>query len=184
MTNDNFHIEYAANRDFINSDEYAQKFKGVTASDRGDELVAHYARQAVLDNDGLATEDVYFLNAKNGQLIEHKKLGELGGTLLELSKLKNDGMIVVVHNHPNSIAFSFNDVVTLNDYPEFRTIIAAGHDGTVYFLSIGDGRRLELSDNMEFGFFDRYWARHCRDYGSRVALEKISEEMGWRFNVK
>ncbi|MCL2054774.1 MAG: hypothetical protein FWG90_10140 [Oscillospiraceae bacterium] len=166
----------------ISSKEYAQKFSGVTSSAKGDKLVAEYARQAILDNAGHNTEDAYFLNAKNGKLISHQKLGEYGGKLeMPLVGVK----LIVLHNHPNSTSFSFKDFVTVNNNSEIAMMIAVGHDGTVYSLSVGNGTRIDLSDESDYNFFDRQWGCLCRDYGSgRGALEKIIDKMGWDFYVK
>jgi hypothetical protein len=173
---------FNAIRELTDSEKYAEKFGGVTASEKGDRLVAYYARKAVLDNDGLETEDVYFLNAKSGRLIKHQKLGELGGGI-ELPK--TDGKIIVVHNHPNSKSFSFDDFITLNDHQQIKTMIAAGHNGTVYFLSVGDGKRLLIKDDNAYKHYQRGWQRFSRDLKSGYgAIEKFSEGLGWAFYVK
>jgi hypothetical protein len=178
-------MDFNTSRELIESESYAEKFVGITASEKGDRLVAYYARKSVLDNDGLETEDVYFLNAKSGRLIKHQKLGELGGSVPELPKTKKPVKFIALHNHPNNASFSFKDITTLNNYPEIILMLAAGHDGTVYFLSVNDGKRLDLIDRNVFNFTKNYWQRQCRNCGgSYGALIKIANELGWNFYVK
>ena len=175
-------MEYTVDRAIIESNAYMLKFKGLTSSEKGDELVAHYARQAVLNNDGLSSEDAYFLNAKNGKLLKHQKLGEFGGTVEELPKLKKGELILLIHNHPNNTAFSYVDFVTLNDFPEIKTMIAAGHDGKVFILSVGDGERLDLSDENELRYYKNQWANaYIRFGGDLGAVKQFAKEWGWIF---
>ena len=168
----------------IKSEEYVQKFIGITSSVEGDKLVAGYALKAILNNKGHDTEDAYFLNSKSGELISHYKLGELGGSI-ELPKLKKDEKLILIHNHPNSASFSFRDFVTTNNFPEIETMIAAGHDGTVYFLSVSEGKRLVITDNNEYNHYRNAWSRLYRDNGGDCgALTIISKELGWIYHVK
>ena len=163
------------------SDEYTSKFEGITSTAAGDKRVAEYARKAVIDNEGLMTEDAYFLNAKTGKPISHSKLGELGGAV-ELPSYP--GKIIVLHNHPNSKSFSFKDFATINNNSEIEIMIAAGHDGTVHFIRVGNGKRLDLSDDKGIKQRENTWARLNKEYGDREALKKITNELGWIYYVK
>jgi hypothetical protein len=79
---------------------------------------------------------------------------------------------------------SFKDITTLNNYPEIILMLAAGYDETVYFLSVGDGKRLDLIDRNEFNFAKNYWQRQYRDYDAGAALIKIAKEMRREYYVK
>ncbi|MCL2055123.1 MAG: hypothetical protein FWG90_11920 [Oscillospiraceae bacterium] len=169
----------------IKSEEYVQKFIGVTSSFEGDKLVSEYALQAILNNEGNNTEDAYFLNAKSGELIEHYKLGELGGSIFELPKLDNDEKIIAIHNHPNNVSFSFKDFVTMNNFSEIKTMIAAAHNGAVYFMSVGNGRRLSLYEDNQKLYYENLWGRFYRDIGGDDgALREFAGGLGWIFYVK
>jgi hypothetical protein len=174
-------MDFIANRGVIEAAVYEGKFEGLTSSAKGDKAVADYARKAVLDNDGLETEDVYFLNARSSKLIKHQKLGTLGGRV-ELPE--GTDKLIVVHNHPNSGAVSFNDLLAFNNSPEIETMIAAAHDGTVYILNIGNGIRVDVSDEKEFAFFRNQWGRFKRSYGGIGAISIIAEKWGWNFYVR
>ena len=70
------------------------------------------------------------------------KSGAFGGSI-DGSCLsgKANGSVVLTHNHPLSSSFSSDDIELLLKAPEIGTIVAGAHDGTVYKLSLGKGRR-------------------------------------------
>lgn len=173
---------FAANREFLDSKNYMRKFKGVTSNAIGDKLVGEYCKKAIIGNDGQKTETAYIHSSLTGRLKGGPyNLGEFGGEF----KLPKGKDFILVHNHPNSTAPSFDDFVTLNDFPEIKTIIAAGHDGTVYTLSVGNGKRLDLSSVKEYEFIRNKWNRYYRDLnGDLGAITTFCEEYGWIFNVK
>ena len=84
--------------------------------------------------------------------------------------------LVLVLNHPQSTSFSADDVLTLLDNPEIKTIVAAGHDGSVYVLSIGDGKRVDIN-------FQEKYNNAMRDNNkdTHVVMLILSEEYGWRY---
>ncbi|MCL2054646.1 MAG: hypothetical protein FWG90_09495 [Oscillospiraceae bacterium] len=160
----------------INSEDYIKKFSGITSTSTGDKRIAEFAKQAIIDNYGLITEDVYFLNVNDGKLISHKKLGEYGGSI-ELPSTKEK--LIALHNHPNSVSFSFKDFVTVNNNPEIKTMIAAGHDGTVHILAVENGERLDLTDKNDFEYYYRQWAiAYIENGGDFGANSKFTEELG------
>jgi len=165
----------------INSEAYIEKFSGVTFSPIGDKRVAEFARLAITANEGKFTEDVYFLNAKNGKVISHQKSGEYGGSVY--LPLTNDKMIAL-HNHPNSASFSFEDIVTLNNCPEIKTMIAVGHNGCVYFLEVNNGNRLDLSDKSCVDGLKMSWQRDSMKYGKEKAIDLLIESLRWLYYVK
>ena len=92
------------------------------------------------------------------------------------------GSIILVHNHPNSTAFSFDDFTTLNNNPEIRTIIAAGHDGTVYRLSVGNGKRLDMSNKLDYNYYYNRWKSiFSEGNGDISSVIAFSKALGWDF---
>lgn len=179
-----YSVEYAANREFLESKNFMRKFKGITPTPIGNKLVGEYCKKAILANDGFETETVYILNSKTGRIKGNAiNLDKFGGKL-QLPDGKENAFIIV-HNHPNSVAPSFDDFVALNNSPEIKTLIAAGHDGTVYFLSVGNGSRLDLSNNLNLELTRMEWQRCYKDLnGDLGALTKFCEKYGWDLNVK
>lgn len=179
-----FNSNYAADRNALNDKEFLKKFKGITSTLIGDRLVAEISKKAVLNNDGMTTETAYILNSITGKLkIKPIQLNEFGGSF-QIPYGKSNSFILV-HNHPNSAAFSFDDFVTLNDFPEIKTMVAVGHNGTVYVMSVGKGNRLDLTNKFEYELMRNEWNRCYRDLNGDIgAVTDFCERYGWTFYVK
>lgn len=111
-----------------------------------------------------------------------------------LKSLKNN-TVISLHNHPGSSSFSPQDMnigCILKSVKEMRVI---GHDGTKYFLSIGDGQRPEgyIIEDMYYKIkkdlsakyykmFDeindsqKIWKEHSNEIN-----EKIAKHFGWQY---
>lgn len=111
------------------------------------------------------------------------ELSDYGGTFTyDFSGYKPNSLILV-HNHPNNAPFSFDDFVSANNNPEIKTIIAAGHDGTVYKLSCGNGRRLDLSDKNVYNDYKNRWVRkYSLERGDLDAVISFANALGWEFS--
>lgn len=178
--NTSFDTNFKANKKVIENKTYFQNYKGITSNSIGDMQVMKYAKKSIYANDGLETEDIYLLKAFSGRFINHQKTGAYGGVLdIDIEKYKPNSL-VLVHNHPNSSAFSFSDFVTMNDFPQIKTMIAAGHDGTVYKMSVGNGKRLDLSDEREYTVVENQWNRLCKT-GLTNAIKEFTQMLGWDF---
>ena len=179
-----FDKNYAADRSILNDKEFLKKFKGITPTLIGDRLVGEISKKAVLDNDGTTTETAYILSSLTGKLkINPIQLNEFGGSFkIPYGKANS---FILIHNHPNSAAFSFDDFVTLNDFPEIKTMIAVGHNGTVYVMSVGKGKRLDLTNKLEYELTRNEWNRCYRDLNGDIgAVTDFCERYGWTFYVK
>lgn len=182
---DGFNSNFKVNEKVIESKSFANKFKGVTSNPLGDKKIIKYAKKCVYNNDGFDTEDIYLLKSFSGVLVDNKKTGAYGGSIsLDIDNFK-ENTLILVHNHPNSVAFSFADFVTLNDTPEIKTMIAVGHNGTVYKMSVGKGKRLDFTTNKEYNYYRNLWNRaysHNRQDLDAVLL--FTRELGWSFEKK
>ncbi|MGN1090754.1 MAG: hypothetical protein ACI4Q6_10175, partial [Huintestinicola sp.] len=75
------------------------------------------------------------------------------------------GKYTVIHNHPNNAPLSIEDIVTASECRSIKTMMAAAHDGKIYWLQIGDGKRLGVTNEMlskntiEAQILKRNWAR-------------------------
>lgn len=179
--------DFKANTKVIDSKEYYSKYRGVTTHKISifDRKVADYAKNCISVNDGKATERVYLLLASTGGKRDMIELSDYGGTFTyDFSGYKPNSLILV-HNHPNNAPFSFDDFVSANNNPEIKTIIAAGHDGTVYKLSCGDGRRLDLSDKNVYNDYENRWDRdYSIEQGSLMSVTNLAKKLGWSFEYE
>lgn len=67
-----------------------------------------------------------------------------------LDSLKKDS-VISLHNHPKSSSFSSNDMYVACFFPCIKEMRVIGHDGTKYFLRIGNGKRPD-SDVIEYEY--------------------------------
>lgn len=177
---DNFNADW----NVINSRAYLKKFKGVTKTSFGDKAVMEAAKRCIAANDGTTVENAVILTSTYG----HKKgkdikLSEYGGHI-DIPKGKPNSYIVV-HNHGNNAAFSYKDFVLVNNNPEIKTLIAAAHNGTVFKLSVGSGKRLDLSDEREYNYHKLVFQRgYDSKTGDFEMIKKYCNDYGWSFEYE
>lgn len=130
-----------ANLAYIESENYRRAFDGIFKKDKLNSEVCRQTRKAIRLNDGRQTENYAFIFEDGSKVITGKS-GAFGGSI-DGSCLsgKANGSVVLTHNHPLSSSFSSDDIELLLKAPEIGTIVAGAHDGTVYKLSLGKGRR-------------------------------------------
>lgn len=177
-------VEWPINREYIESPEYKAKFKGLTKNPFVDKGVYQAAMTTLMENDGKSAETIILLDSKLGRRKETYHPGDFGGQI-SIPRGKPKSMILV-HNHPNSTSFSFTDIRSLNVAAEVDTIFAVGHDGKVYFMSIGKGVRLDLNNNLVYNDVMNEWSRAASANGQSFhkAAEIISERYNWRYGVR
>lgn len=181
-----FDPNFKANWDVINSDKYVDKYRGLTKFGFGDKNIMRNAREIIKNCDGTEFEEIRLFKYSSGKMHGKPiKLNEYGtqgkGVALPIGDCK-PGSIILVHNHPNSTAFSFDDFTTLNNNPEIRTIIAAGHDGTVYRLSVGNGKRLDMSNKLDYNYYYNRWKSiFSEGNGDISSVIAFSKALGWDF---
>ena len=174
--------DYSVNYDVIHSKEYSNKFKWLTGSIFGDRRVANEARFCVKENDGTLYETVAILDSKNGKRKgDYMRPGEAGGTI-SIPKSYNNSFIIV-HNHGNNDTFSFDDFVLMNNCPQVKTIIAAGHNGIVHKMSVASGKRLDFSDDKEYNFYkNAFGQRYSSERGGIEGILYLCDLLGWEYS--
>lgn len=178
--------EFQADLDFIQSKDFAQKFKGISGGWLADRRVCNAAREVLIQNDGKGTESVILLDAKSGKIKNNQQIGYFGGKIKIPVQDVTDGCLILVHNHPNNTSFSVEDIISLNDTPEIRTILAVAHNGTVFSLSIGNGKRVASSQNGRYNDIKFEWQRTFRENNQDIhkTNQAISKKYGWDYEVK
>ena len=143
-------------------------------------------------------EGLLWLDKKYNQLLPFKtgSNNRVGiGEAQELLKRSADESIISIHNHPNSSAFSPEDLDVACSYTSIDTLQVVGHDGTRYFMKIGGGRRPELSYIRHT--YDVYFAELIPRYRRQLSGEgspaealkeithiiniRLSERFGWKY---
>lgn len=165
--------------------------KGATKEERALYKLLKHGHETV--NEGLL-----WLDKKYNQLLPFKtgSNNSVGiGEARELLKRSADESIISTHNHPNSSAFSPEDLDVACSYTSIDTLQVVGHDGTRYFMKIGGGYRPELSYIRHS--YDVYFAELIPQYRRQLnggespaeALKEIthtinvrlSERFGWEY---
>lgn len=115
-------------------------------------------------------------------------------TMLFLSKQAKSS-VISLHNHPSSSSFSPEDMnvaCILSSVKEMRVV---GHDGTKYYLEIGDGQRKSLKEirktyeSMIYDFKDEYRELYKKINDnkkawkevSHIVNERVAKKFGWKY---
>lgn len=126
-----------ANLDFINSQAYADKFKGRYANEAVENAVVSSCRQLIKNRNGTKFEEAFFIDAQTGKIISYVKGKNESGYNMPKSLKKRltnakENSIIMIHNHPNSSPFSSTDYNTASKYASCFEAIACGHNGDVF----------------------------------------------------
>ena len=126
-----------ADLDYINSDAFAQKFKGKYENQAVEDAVVAACRQIIKNRNGTSFEEAFFIDAHTGKTFSYVKGKKENGVDMPeslKSRLTNrqKSSIIMIHNHPNSSPLSSNDYATSSEYASLFEVIACGHNGDVY----------------------------------------------------
>lgn len=108
------------------------------------------------------------------------------------SELKS---LTLIHNHPSSSPFSIADIITTNNYQAIKESIVINTQGEVYFLSIPQGKEIDLSTKELIEQFQNVIMKQREKYSIRfpnmtkkdiahLAYAKIFERLGWNYGRK
>ena len=99
-------------------------------------------------------------------------------TIKQIAKNKKPTLILY-HNHPGGNSFSQSDISVLLTNPEIKEMVAVGHNGRVYSLRIGKGKRPVLKDFIKVyrDFFDK----NNQQYG--VTVKYVARKYKWVYTV-
>lgn len=135
--------------EIIKAKDYVDKFKGVGGKNLIKAIVAE-SRTAIRRCDQTNNEHGAIIDVDGNILFSFSgKNSSADYTGFNFDKYKTNSL-VMTHNHPNSRSFSVDDILTASQYPQIKTIVATGHDGTVYSLSIEKGKRVDRSIEREY----------------------------------
>lgn len=190
-----------ADMNFINSREFANKFKGKYENVDVENAVVKACRQLVKNRNGTFYEEAFFIDAKTGKTVSYVKGKQKNGVNMPENLKKHltnapEKSIIMIHNHPNSSPFSTADFLTAAGYSSCYEAIACGHSGVVYsfrnayqkqgaFLGYieEDGKKIPYYE----GTRDYYiaFAKHRRtndDFNARhLAWENTASSRGFEY---
>ena len=126
-----------ADMKFINSQAFADKFKGKYENEQVEQAVVKACRQVVKNRNGTFYEEAFFIDAQTGRTVSYVKDKKRNGAEMseELKKhLTNarEKSIIMIHNQPNSSPLFSTDYLTASSYNSLYETVACGHNGDVY----------------------------------------------------
>lgn len=174
-----FHKETAYNYKVVDDVSYKDKFHKIGSKNSVDIIIKNEARKCIIENNMTKNERVVILDyyGKEKRQVITGKNQTVYINSEYFTKSKNNSLILV-HNHPMSTSFSFEDIITLSANPQIRTMIVAAHDGTVYTLSIGEGKRLDRRDSMIYNDYEKEFNGNLN-----LVVKKLAEIYNWRYRV-
>ena len=126
-----------ADMQYINSQAFADKFKGKYANEDVEKAVVNACRQLVKNRNGTFYEEAFFIDANTGKTVSYVKSKQKNGVKMpkDLKKYLTNAReksIIMIHNHPNSSPLSTKDYLTSTQYASLLETVACGHNGDVY----------------------------------------------------
>lgn len=174
------------------SGDYKSKFKEFGDNPLVTNSMFKCSCKAIETNYYSMSEDMYLIGNITGRVHYHDHNDDLCIKFsIPSTKYKIDKEYILVHNHPNNTPLSIEDIATVNSSSRIKRIIAASHDGNIYYLEIGNGRRLDIStadktDNpQKWRDFELKWIScvlKC-DYNYFDALCMFNEKGGYNWKV-
>lgn len=168
-----------ADMEYINSQAYADKFKGKYANEDVENAVVAACRRLISNRNGTCFEEAFFIDANTGKTISYvkgkKKYGiEMSDKLKKDLTRHKDSSIIMIHNHPNSTPPSITDFLTACDYRSCYEALACGHNGDVYAFRSVFGKQGVLLGYIEDNGEKIPYYEGVRDY--LIAFDKYSQK--------
>ena len=168
-----------ADMEYINSQDYADKFKGKYANEEVENAVVAACRRLISNRNGTCFEEAFFIDANTGKTISYvkgkKKYGiEMSDKLKKDLTRHKDSSIIMIHNHPNSTPPSITDFLTACDYRSCYEALACGHNGDVYAFRSVFGKQGVLLGYIEDNGEKIPYYEGVRDY--LIAFDKYSQK--------
>lgn len=179
-------------KEYFDSKEYKNKFKQFGSdffSGIARDSVYVSAREAIKNNYGSMSEEVSVIGNISG-IIKDRQYSNGLSVSFNIPKGRA-GAYTVIHNHPNNAPLSIEDIVTASECPSIRTMMAASHDGKIYWLQIGNGKRLDVTNEMlrkntfEAFYLKTEWARVITNNNGDFykALREFAKTYNWKVGV-
>lgn len=164
-----------ANLDYLKTKEYNNKFDGVVSKVASAEI-RNTTKKIIRENSRTENESYAFIDNETGKVIFVGNAGKLGG-YTDVSVLNKYSNVTLTHNHPYSSSFSIDDILIINNSNKISTIVAGGHDGTVYILSFEKKYIIGLEKE-----YTELYGKYKND-SHKVMLE-LAKRHGWKYERK
>ena len=128
---------------YINSDEYKQKFNGITGNPKVDKQLHSQAVAQLTHRNGTYGEDLTLINAETGN-IEGRQSKSLSENGVEYNNSLNKAVehnppysLISIHNHPTNNPPTGSDLVS-NGSRKYKLGVVVTHNGRVFTYKAGN----------------------------------------------
>lgn len=179
--------DYSVDLDYINSEKYRSKFKGLTGNSKVDDAVRRKCIAMLTHHNGDDREDLYLISLLDGETkgIQANSKSSLSVDICESIKNAVSGnppnTLIGVHNHPSNIPPTGSDLVTAG-VRKYAFGIVPLHDGTVYYYHVGDKVLFEMALNKRIEKFRTKYPDLSYKRAHELALDDLASDYGieWR----
>lgn len=166
----------------VNSPQYREKFQKITSNPKIIDSLHTRAKWALYNRDGKLTEELYAVNLENGEEIARivnqnnvssvRRTRQFNNSLSKADVAKE--RVMLIHNHPNSLPPSINDINALLKH-KYVSGITAGHNGNVFCYT----RPQKAIEEFDYYVALRKYKEYTEFTGMKKALEDLQEKYGF-----
>lgn len=158
------------NAEYIMSNNYRIKFRGLTDFPKVDDEICNCARSILKDRSGTEKETLALFDKNTGHIvvmidntIENNSIRWDEKSIEKLEKAKDSGIsLIALHNHPQGLPPTVDDCISAYN-KNYSFGIAAGHNGEVFTYYPSDKQWNESQCTI---FHENVVSLYCRNYSS------------------
>lgn len=159
--------ENSVNLEYLKSDEYKNKFKGITANEKVNEQIYRQSKAILTHRNGTDKEDLILIDSITGKIAGRQCNSQID-FVVEYNKSVTDAIkgsqpysLISIHNHSTNNPPTGNDLVCNGAY-KYKLGIVATHNGRVFTYKAGNmpfaaesfGSRVDKYRSMNYNEFD------------------------------
>jgi len=128
--------------EYIHSDNYRRKFKGLTGNESVDTALLKYAQAILTHRSKTDREDMYLIDSKTGKVAGKQASGttdfgvDYNDSLKKAVSAHPPKTLISLHNHPTNYPPTGSDLISAGTR-QYKMGIVVCHDGKVYRYSAG-----------------------------------------------
>lgn len=169
--------------EYLKSEEYKNKFKGITGDTKVDEQLYKQSKAMLTHRNGTDKEDMCLINSNTGE-IEGRQSNSKSDFGVDYNNSLRDAInnnapysLISIYNHPTNNPPTGSDLVC-NGLHKYKLGLVVTHDGRVFTYKAGKipfsaesfGARVEKYRKLEYNEFDAI-VKTLSDYTTKYGIE-------------
>ena len=142
--------ENTVDLDYINSDDFKNKFKGITNNTKVNEQIYSQSKAMLIHRNGTNKEDMCLINSETGK-IEGRQTHSKSDFGVDYNESLNNAVVnnapyslISIHNHPTNNPPTGSDLVS-NGSKKYKLGLVVTHNGRVFTYKVGNNPFLPKS---------------------------------------